>query len=185
MGADSIELKGEAEEARAPRPLPELPSDALIILPVRETVLFPGVILPVTVGRRGSIEAAQRAVREQRQLGILMQRSPEIAEPSAIDMHSTGTIANVVRYVTTPDGSHHIVCQGEQRFRVAEFLSGWPFMVARIIRLDENDALTPEVEARYMNLQRMAIEALELLPQTPPEHVAQLVEIVRNWKPSV
>lgn len=169
MGADSIELKGEAGEARAPRPLPELPSDALIILPVRETVLFPGVILPVTVGRRGSIEAAQRAVREQRQLGILMQRSPETAEPSAIDMHSTGTIANVVRYVTTPDGSHHIVCQGEQRFRVAEFLSGWPFMVARIIRLDENDALTPEVEARYMNLQRMAIEALELLPQTPPE----------------
>jgi ATP-dependent Lon protease len=169
MGADSIELKGEAEEALAPRPLPELPSDALIILPVRETVLFPGVILPVTVGRRGSIEAAQRAVREQRQLGILMQRSPEIAEPSAIDMHSTGTIANVVRYVTTPDGSHHIVCQGEQRFRVAEFLSGWPFMVARIIRLEENDALTPEVEARYMNLQRMAIEALELLPQTPPE----------------
>lgn len=169
MGADSVELKGEAGEARAPRPLPELPSDALIILPVRETVLFPGVILPVTVGRRGSIEAAQRAVREQRQLGILMQRSPEIAEPSAIDMHSTGTIANVVRYVTTPDGSHHIVCQGEQRFRIAEFLSGWPFMVARVIRLDENDALTPEVEARYMNLQRMAIEALELLPQTPPE----------------
>ena len=169
MSADSIELKAEQGEERLPRPIPDLPADALIILPVRETVLFPGVILPVTVGRRGSIEAAQRAVRDQRQLGILMQRSAEVAEPAAIDMHTTGTVANIVRYVTTPDGSHHIVCQGEQRFRIAEFLTGWPFMVARVIRIEEHDDRTPELEARYLNLQRMAIEALELLPQTPPE----------------
>jgi ATP-dependent Lon protease len=169
VSADSMEMKSEAGEERGSRPLPELPADVLIILPVRETVLFPGVILPITVGRRGSIEAAQRAVREQRQLGVLMQRVPETAEPGAMDMYSTGTIANVVRYVTTPDGAHHLVCQGEQRFRIAEFLSGWPFLVARVIRLEESDVVTPEIEARYMNLQRMAVEALELLPQTPPE----------------
>ena len=70
-----MELKGEQQgEDHAPRQLRELPADAVIILPVRETVLFPGVILPITVGRRASIEAAQRAVKEQRQLGILMQR---------------------------------------------------------------------------------------------------------------
>ena len=180
MNADIIQMKtGEGEgpkseqnDERSPRPTRELPPDALIILPVRETVLFPGVILPITVGRPASIEAAQRAVKEQRQLGILMQRDAEMAEPGANDMHRTGVIANVVRYVTTPDGSHHLVCQGEQRFHIVEYLSGWPFMVARVNRLEEPDAVTPELEARYLNLQRMAVEALQLLPQTPPELIA-------------
>jgi ATP-dependent Lon protease len=173
LSAEVIELKGEQQgEDHAPRQLRELPADAVIILPVRETVLFPGVILPVTVGRRASIEAAQRAVREQRQLGVLMQRDSEVGEPGPLDMHRTGVIANVVRYVTTPDGQHHLVCQGEQRFRVVEFLTGWPFMVARVARLDEQDERSPAIEARYLNLQRMAVEALQLLPQTPPELLA-------------
>jgi ATP-dependent Lon protease len=172
VSADIIELKGEPAEELGSRPIRELPPDAVIILPVRETVLFPGVILPITVGRRASIEAAQRAVREQRQLGILMQRDPEVSEPGALDMHRTGTVANVVRYVTTPDGQHHLVCQGEQRFRVVEFLTGWPFMVARVARLEESDERSPAIEARYLNLQRMAVEALQLLPQTPPELLA-------------
>jgi ATP-dependent Lon protease len=172
VSADIIELKGEQADELGSRPTRELPPDAVIILPVRETVLFPGVILPISVGRRASIEAAQRAVREQRQLGILMQRDPEVSEPGALDMHRTGTVANVVRYVTTPDGQHHLVCQGEQRFRVAEFLTGWPFMVARVVRLEESDERSPAIEARYLNLQRMAVEALQLLPQTPPELLA-------------
>ena len=172
MDADGMEMKGEQGEERLPQPLPDLPSDAIMILPVRETVLFPGVILPITVGRRSSIDVAQRAVREQRQLGILMQRSAEVAEPAAIDMHTTGVICNVVRYITTPDGSHHLVCQGEQRFRVREFLNGWPFMVARVTRIEEQDVRTPDIEARYLNLQRMAVEALQLLPQTPSELIA-------------
>jgi ATP-dependent Lon protease len=172
MSAEAMQLKSEPGEERAPQPMPEIPADALIILPVRETVLFPGVILPISVGRPRSIEAAQRAVKEQRQLGILMQRDVTVDEPGALDMHRTGVIANVVRYVTTPDGSHHLVCQGEQRFRVVEFLTGWPFMVARVAPLEERDERTPEIDARYLNLQRMAVEALELLPQTPPELIA-------------
>jgi ATP-dependent Lon protease len=172
VDADGMEMKGEQGEERLPRPLPDLPSDAIIILPVRETVLFPGVILPITVGRTSSIEAAQRAVKEQRQLGIVMQRSADVADPTAIDMHTTGVICNVVRYVTTPDGSHHLVCQGEHRFRVREFLTGWPFMVARVTRIEEQDVRTPDIEGRYLNLQRMAVEALQLLPQTPAELIA-------------
>jgi ATP-dependent Lon protease len=172
VDADGMEMKGEQGEERLSQPLPELPSDAIMILPVRETVLFPGVILPITVGRRNSIEVAQRAVKEQRQIGILMQRSAEVADPAAIDMHTTGVICNVVRYITTPDGSHHLVCQGEHRFRVREFLNGWPFMVARVTRIEEQDVRTPDIEARYLNLQRMAVEALQLLPQTPSELIA-------------
>jgi ATP-dependent Lon protease len=103
---------------------------------------------------------------------MLMQRDASVAEPGGLDMHRTGVIANIVRYVTTPDGQHHLICQGEQRFRVVEFLSGWPFMVARIARVEEPEVRSSEIEARFLNLQRMAVEALQLLPQTPPELLA-------------
>jgi ATP-dependent Lon protease len=155
----------------------ELPPDALIIMPVRNFVLFPGTVFPVTIGRPRSIHAAQQAVREQRQVGILMQRDPELAEPGPLDLHRIGTVANLVRYVTAPDGSHHAVCQGEQRFRVVDFPSGFPFLVARVQRIAEPDARTPELEARFLNLQRQAIEALELLPQAPQELIAAIQSV--------
>jgi ATP-dependent Lon protease len=101
-----------------------------------------------------------------------MQRDAQMAEPTPIDLHRVGTAANVVRYMTAPDGSHHLVCQGEQRFRVDRFLDGWPFMVAAVQRIEEADARSPEIEARFLNLQRQAIEALQLLPQVPQELVA-------------
>jgi ATP-dependent Lon protease len=148
------------------------PSDALIIVPVRGMVLFPGLVLPVTVGRPGSVAAAQQAMREQRQLGILMQRDPEAADPGPPDMHRVGCVANLMRYVTAPDGTHHLACQGEQRFQVLEFLDGWPFLVARVARIPEPDSRSPEIEARFLNLQRRAVEALELLPQAPPDLLA-------------
>src|SRR5580658_6509375 len=115
--------------------LPPLPADALIIVPVRNTVLFPGLVLPVTLGRPKSIGAAQQAVWDQRQVGILLQRDGQVADPTAIDMHRMGTVANIVRYITAPDGAHHLVCQGEQRFQIVEYLSGWPFLVARVLRI--------------------------------------------------
>ena len=89
--------------------LPPLPPDALIIVPVRNTVLFPGLVLPITLGRSKSIAAAQQAVRDQRQVGILLQRDAEVSEPTPLDMHRMGTLANIVRYITAPDGSHHLV----------------------------------------------------------------------------
>jgi ATP-dependent Lon protease len=160
-----------ASSGAAPN-LPPLPPDALIIVPVRNIVLFPGIVMPVTVARTRSIMAAQQAVREQRQVGILLQREAEMAEPTPVDMHRIGTIANIVRYITAPDGGHHLICQGDQRFQIAEFLSGWPFFVARVVRIAEPQTRTPEIEARFLNLQRQTMEALELLPQAPPELVA-------------
>ena len=157
--------------------LPPLPPDALIIVPVRNTVLFPGLVLPITLGRPKSIAAAQQAVRDQRQVGILLQRAAEVEDPSAIDMHRIGTLANVVRYITTPDGSHHLVCQGEQRFQILEYLSGWPFLVARVLRIPEPEVRTPEIEARFVNLKAQAVEAVELLPQAPAELVAAIQSI--------
>ncbi|MGN6572009.1 MAG: endopeptidase La [Pseudolabrys sp.] len=141
----------------------------MIIVPVRNFVMFPGMVMPVTVGRQKSIAAAQQAVREQRPVGILKQRDPDIADPSAIDMHRMGTVANVVRYITGQDGANHLVCQGEQRFQVLEFLSGWPFMVARVLRIPESTTRTPEIEARFLALRNLALETVELLPQAPAE----------------
>jgi ATP-dependent Lon protease len=157
--------------------LPPLPADALIIVPVRNIVLFPGMVLPVALGRQKSVAAAQQAVRDQRQVGILLQRAAELADPAPIDMHRMGTVANIVRYVTAPDGTHHLVCQGEQRFQIVEYLSGWPFMVARVLRVPEPAVRSPEIEARFVNLKAQAVEAIELLPQVPADLLAAVQSI--------
>ncbi|MBC9876438.1 endopeptidase La [Bradyrhizobium sp. INPA01-394B] len=150
----------------------KIPEDALIIIPVREMVLFPGAIAPIAIARPKSVAAAQQALREQRPIGIVLQRSPEIDEPGPDDLYRVATIANIVRYLTAPDGTHHIVCQGVQRARILDFLPGTPFPAARIQQIPEPTTNSPEIEARALNLQRQAIEAIELLPQAPPELVA-------------
>jgi ATP-dependent Lon protease len=156
---------------------PPLPSDALVILPVRNFVLFPGVVMPVSIGRARSVAAAQQAIREQRPIGILMQRDPTTEDPLPLDMHRMGTIANVARYITAPDGGHHLICQGDQRFQIVEFLDGWPFLAARVLRIPEPNPSSPEVEARFLHLQSQAVEAIELLPQAPPELLAAIQSV--------
>jgi ATP-dependent Lon protease len=157
--------------------LPPLPPDALIIVPVRNTVLFPGLVLPITLGRPKSVAAAQQAVRDQRQVGILLQRAAEVDDPGAIDMHRMGTLANILRFITAPDGTHHVVCQGEQRFQIVEYLSGWPFMVARVLRIPEPESRSSEIEARFVNLKGQAVEAIQLLPQVPADLLAAIQSI--------
>ena len=171
------EMLSSKETAEGAARLPPLPQDALIIVPVRNTVLFPGLVLPITLGRPKSIAAAQQAVRDQRQVGILLQRDAEVADPTAVDMHRMGTLANIVRYVTGPDGSHHLICQGEQRFQIVEYLGGWPFLVARVLQIPEPDAPTAEIEARFVNLKAQTLEAISLLPQAPPDLLAAIQSI--------
>ncbi len=149
-----------------------LPADAIILIPVRNTVLFPGMILPITIGREKSIAGAQAALKAERPIGLLLQKNAEVKAPAAEDMHAYGTVAGILRYITAQDGSHHIVCQGQARFRIIEFLQGYPFLVARIERLEEPDATGTEVEASFLQLKERAKQALELLPQTPQELVA-------------
>ncbi|WOJ91456.1 endopeptidase La [Methylocapsa polymorpha] len=166
-----MDLPGASKEGatKAGAPASALPPDALIIIPVRNLVLFPGHVAPITVGRERSVAAAQQAVRDQRQVGILMQRSPETADPTSIDLHRIGCVANIIRYVTGADGANHLICQGDQRFQIVEFLSGWPFFVARVLRIPEPDGRSAEIEARFLHLKAQAIEAMQLLPQAPEE----------------
>src|SRR5687768_1950798 len=150
------------------RPLPE---DALIILPVRNMVLFPGLVVPLQVGRERSRAAAQEAVRLQRPLGILLQSKPEVEEPAPGEMHWVGTSANVVRYITSED-EHHAIIKGMRRFRVLEFLEGYPYAVARVQYVDDAGQDDVQVEGRARALRERASEIMQMLPQVPPELVS-------------
>src|SRR5882672_415930 len=155
----------------APRPIPD---DALIILPVRNVVMFPGAVFPLTIGRERSRAAAQEAVRLERPLGVLLQSKPDVEEPAPEDLHWVGTSATVLRYVTTPDGSHHAVARGLRRFRVLQFLDDYPFPVARVQFTDEPEQVDTEIEGRARALKQRAAEPLQLLPNVPEEMVAVL-----------
>ncbi|HUG78029.1 MAG TPA: endopeptidase La [Burkholderiales bacterium] len=146
-----------------------LPQDAMIVIPMRNTVLFPGVISPITVGRASSVAAAQEAVRTERKIGFLLQRDAQKNEVTPQDVYWVGTAGQVVRYITGGEGAHHLVVQGQSRFRVLEFLEGWPFLVARVAYVEQGEDLTPEIEARFMQLKEQAAEAIQLLPNAPEE----------------
>jgi len=154
----------------AAQPL-EIPDDALILVPVRNLVLFPGMVLPVTIGRELSVGAAQAAVKADKPIGLLLQKDPKVEKPGPADLHGVGTVAQILRYITTPDGTNHIVSQGEARFRVVEFLDGYPFLVARVARIAPPEEAGQETEARLVQLKERAVQALELLPETPQEMV--------------
>jgi len=151
--------------------IPPLPEDALILIPTRNLVLFPGTVLPITLGRQRSVLAAQTAMRLSRPVGLILQRDPAIDDPIPVDLHRMGTEASLLRYVTSPDGGHHAICQGERRYRVLDFLDGFPFLGARVERIPEVEATTKDVAARLLNLRNQALEVLQLLPQTPDELV--------------
>ena len=143
--------------------------DVLIVLPVKEPVLFPGVVLPIAIHGKHAVAAAQEAVRTQRRVGLLLQTDENADEPGPEGLHRVGTIASIVRFVTAADGSHHVICQGEQRFTVLDYVNQDPFLVARIEPHREPTAIDREVEARGLNLREKATEALQLLPQAPAE----------------
>ena len=154
----------------SPLPNTVIPEDVLIILPVRDTVLFPGVVLPIALTGKRALAAAQEAVRTQRRVGLVLQ-SEAGDEPAPDHLHRVGTVASIVRFVTAADGTHHLIAQGEQRFTVLDYVSLEPFLVARIEPHREPAVHDREIEARGLSLRERAIEASQLLPQAPGELV--------------
>jgi ATP-dependent Lon protease len=145
-----------------------LSEDVLIILPVQDLVLFPGVVLPIAVTGKRALAAAQEAVRTQRRVGLILQKEPSSDEDPE-KLYRVGTAASIVRFVTAGDGSHHLIAQGEERFTVLDFVSREPFFVARIEPHKETTVIDRDIEARGLALRERAIEALQLLPQSPAE----------------
>jgi ATP-dependent Lon protease len=145
------------------------PGDVVPLVAMRNVVLLPGTVVPIALGREESLAAAQEAVRSGRKIGLLLQHDPAIEKPTSHDLHQIGVLATIVRYVTAPDGMHHLVAQGESRFKVTEFVHERPYFAARIEPLSETNTTGPQVEARAEVLKQRAIEALSLLPQVPAE----------------
>ena len=177
------------EDAVTPTPPPEpsgesahhseLPEGALILLPTRNAVLFPGIVAPLTLGRAQSIAGAQTAAQGDKPLGVLLQNDPSADNPGPGDLHQVGTVTEILRYVTAPDGSHHVVVRGIRRFKVLEFLSGYPFLAARVEEIGEAEVSSTELAARVHQLRERAREAIALLPNVPTE-IAGAVEQLQS-----
>jgi len=166
-----------------------LPDGALILLPTRNVVLFPGIVAPLALGRPQSIAGAQAAAKADKPVGIVLQSDPSVETPGPGDLCTVGTTADILRYVTSPDGSHHLVSRGTRRFRLREFLPGYPFLVARVEEVGEAEIFSTEVAARMHQLKERAREAISLLPNVPTEIAgaieqlsspAQLADFIAN-----
>ena len=158
----------------------KLPDRALIILPTRNAVLFPGVVAPLGLGRPQSIAGAQAAARADKPIGVLLQTDPSMDTPGPEHLHRVGTVAEILRYVTTPDGSHHLVARGTRRFRVTEFLTGYPYLVALVDEIGEAEVYSTEIAARTLAVeragiwlfidQRQALRCYQLFERSKGEH---------------
>ncbi len=160
-------------------PYPDLPAGTLIIVPTRNAVLFPGIVVPLALGRPGSIAAAQAAAQGDQPVGVLLQSDPSVETPGPEHLHRVGAAAEILRYVTSPDGNHHLVARGTRRFRVLEFLPGYPFLVARVDEVGEAEIYSTEIAARMHQLKERAREAVSLLPSMPTE-IASAIEQIQS-----
>ncbi|MBB2487479.1 endopeptidase La [Mitsuaria sp. WAJ17] len=166
-----------------------LPDDVYAIVPMRNVVLFPHVLLPISVGREKSIAALEHALQAKVPLGIVLQRDIREDEPARAGLHDVGTLASVTQASRSEDGLQHALCQGLQRIRIIELVDGYPFMAARVERPIESGLLSTEAEALGLQLRERAVELLSLLPGVPAElsHAltatrssSQLADIVAN-----
>src|SRR5882757_6694356 len=158
---------------------PLQPVDVIPVIAMRNVALLPGIVVPITLGREESLNAAQEAVRSGKKIGLLLQHDAAIEKPTSHDLHQIGVLATVVRYVTAPDGTHHLVAQGEGRFRVQEFAHERPYFAARVEPLAETNTTGPQIDARAEVLKARAIEALSLLPQVPGE-LARTIQSIES-----
>jgi len=147
----------------------QLPGDVIAILPLRNTILFPSTVLPLAVGRQGSVQAIEEAVRQHLPIGIIAQKDPTIEAPKPEDLYDVGTAANIVRMMAAPDGQRQVVVQGRQRFKVLSFTQTDPFPVAKVDLLEETPPESKEFEARMLQLRAQSARALTLLPQPMPD----------------
>jgi len=144
--------------------------DTLPLLPLRNTVLFPGVVLPITVGRDKSIKAVTEAYKSDKLIGVLAQNDTEIEDPTVNDLCRIGTVAKILKLIKMPDGGTTIIIQGKKRFEFLHMISEDPFFVAQIKLLEdkavEND---PDFDAYISTIRDLATEIIKLSPNIPTE----------------
>ncbi|MCZ2223249.1 MAG: endopeptidase La [Chitinophagales bacterium] len=144
--------------------------EEIIILPLRNTVLFPGVVLPITVGRDKSVKAVADAYKAEKLIGVVAQRDSNIEDPEAQDLCSVGTIAKIVKLIKMPDGGTTIIIQGKKRFNLLEITATEPYFKAKIKTL--NDSAIPKTEtfeALIASIKDLAAKIIQLSPNLPTE----------------
>ncbi|HYF67568.1 MAG TPA: endopeptidase La [Ohtaekwangia sp.] len=165
---DLIQLiNPEQESDLKPEDLPE----ELSILPIKNTVLFPGVVIPITVGRQKSIRLVKKAYQGSRIIGVLAQKNSQAEEPVIDDLYRTGTVARIIKMLVLPDGNTTIIIQGKNRFTVKEFVQEEPFLTAHIdLQPDpSSNATGREAKALVQSLKDAATKILKLNPEIPQE----------------
>lgn len=151
----------------------------VVIVPVRNMVLFPGVVLPLMIGREQSVRAVRAAMEESRPVGLLLQHDEGLDHPTPDDLYQVGSLAQLVRHWQTPDGQHHAICQGEGRFELLEFTQLEPFLVARVRMVPPPSEGGRRIGAQFVALKQRAQEVLELAPGAP-EEMAQAVQAIES-----
>src|ERR1700730_17859987 len=147
----------------------EVPQE-LPVLPLRNTVLFPGVVLPITVGRDKSIRAVNDAYKADKLIGVLAQKDSNIEDPTVLDMEDVGTVARIIKLIKMPDGGTTVILQGKRRFKVGAMTSEGPYFKAQVILLYEEEAPKDQYfEAYVSNIKDLAAQIIQLSPNIPTE----------------
>jgi ATP-dependent Lon protease len=160
-------ISPEDEEAMQKEEVPE----ALPLLSLRNTVLFPGVVIPITVGRDRSIRLVKEAHKLEHRIGVVSQKNDDIEVPHGEDLNEVGTVAKVIKMLRMPDGSNTVILQGQKRFKWTEIVQEEPYMKARVVEYDAEN-LPPkddEHEALMQSLKELAVEIIQLSPNIPSE----------------
>lgn len=157
----------EDEEGKSSTPMP----DQIPILPIRNTVLFPGVVIPITVGRQKSIKLVKNSYRGDRIIGVIAQKNNKIEEPGFKDIYSHGTVARIIKMLVLPDGNTTIIIQGKQRFEIKESINEEPFMTAKVNYLEDkfSSKNKKETKAILHSIRDAANKILKLNPEIPQE----------------
>lgn len=147
----------------------EIP-DEIALLPLRNTVLFPGVVLPITVGRDKSIKAVNDAYRGDKLIGVIAQKDSNVEDPEVKDLEQIGTVARIVKMIKMPDGGTTIIIQGKSRFRVEAITGEDPYFKAKIQKLEEEESPKDEDFNAYVaNIKDLAADIVQLSPNIPTE----------------
>lgn len=159
-------MSGDDEDEMKETIIPEI----LPILPLRNTVLYPGVVIPITVGREKSTKLIKKAYKEDRTIAVFSQKNMQIDDPGFEDLYHTGTVAHIIKTLQMPDGNTTVILQGRQRITLQELVQEEPFLKGKIGPFPEDaPPKNKEFKALISSIQEMALQIIELSPNIPGE----------------
>jgi ATP-dependent Lon protease len=145
--------------------------DNLAILPLRNTVLFPGVVIPIAIGREVSLQLIRDAYKKDKLIGTVSQKDSSVEEPVADDLNSIGTLGFIIKILEMPDDTTTVIIQGKRKFEITEIVADKPYFLANTKGLEDTDPPinNPEFDAIVSSLKDLSIQIIQLSPNLPPE----------------